>query len=56
MQKILKLTVVIGNWVWHGSWEAEVTEFDVAVLVQEEIGWFDVTVQHISCVDEIKGT
>jgi hypothetical protein len=47
------LTLVADS--FNGSGESEVTEFNGAVLVDEDVGWLEVTVENFALMNVLDG-
>ena len=42
--------------LWHGSSHSEVTDLDLALIIHENIGWLQVSVNDIGRVHEVYST
>ena len=41
---------------WHSPWEAEITNFDPTVVINQDIGWLQVSMDDVSRVYEVDST
>lgn len=42
--------------LWESAWQAEVTNFDLAVFVDQDVAWLEVTMNDVAKMQRFEGT